>query len=114
VAAARHLVRDALATWGEDHLVPDGTLIVSELATNAILHGGSPFRASIARSADVVRIAVEDAGPGLPRGRSAPQDAMDGRGIAIVKELSQRWGCDRSDGGKVFWAELRTALAVPV
>ena len=114
VAAARHLVRDALETWGEDHLVPDGTLIVSELATNAILHGGSPFRASIARSADVVRIAVEDAGPGLPRGRSAPQDAMDGRGIAIVQELSQGWGCDRSDGGKVFWAELRTALAEPV
>ena len=113
VAAARCFVRGALETWGEDHLVWDGTLIVSELATNAVIHGDSPFRASITRSAGVVRIAVEDAGPGLPRSRSAPADALDGRGIAIVEELSQRWGCDRSDGGKVFWAELTTASSEP-
>ena len=113
VAAARCLVRGALEAWGEDQLVWDGMLIASELATNAVIHGGSPFRASIARSADGVRIAVEDAGPGLPRSRSAPQDAPDGRGIAIVEELSQRWGCDPSDGGKVFWAELATASPEP-
>ena len=91
----------------------DGELIVSELATNAVIHGRSPFRASIERSADAVRIAVEDVGQGLPQSRIAPYDALDGRGVAIVEALSQRWGCDLLDDGKVFWAELGIASAQP-
>lgn len=106
VAAARRLVSEALTAWGEHHLVWDGSLIMSELATNAITHGGSPFRASIERGLHVVRVSVEDVGPGLPESRRGPQDALGGRGVAIVEELAARWGCERTDGGKVFWAEL--------
>ena len=109
VAAARRFTTATLTSLGENHLVYDGALIISELATNAIIHGGSPFRASIERAANVVRIAVEDAGPGLPRSRRAPDDALNGRGVAIVEELSSRWGCDRLNGGKVLWAELESA-----
>jgi hypothetical protein len=28
--------------------------------------------------------------------------------LAIVEELSDRWGCDRLGGGKIFWVELET------
>jgi anti-sigma regulatory factor (Ser/Thr protein kinase) len=111
VVAARRFVRGALTSWGEGHLVGDGELIVSELATNAVIHGGSPFRASIEWSPRVVRIAVEDAGPGFPHSHLASHDAPSGRGVAIVEALSSRWGCDRVDGGKVSWAELETAAA---
>ena len=113
VAAARRFVSETLRSWGENRLVWDGALIVSELATNAIVHGGSPFRASVERAARVVRIAVEDVGPGLPQSRTVPHDALGGRGMAIVEELAHRWGCDRVDGGKVFWAELETSAALP-
>ena len=106
VAAARRLVSETLTGWGEHHLVWEGSLIMSELATNAITHGGSPFRASVERGADVLCISVEDVGPGLPESRRGSQDALGGRGVAIVEELAHRWGCDRIDGGKVFWAEL--------
>jgi len=106
VAAARQFVTEALTSWGESHLVWDGALIISELATNAIVHGGSPFRASIRRAGNVVRIAVEDVGPGLPQHRTVLHDALGGRGLAIVEQLALRWGCDRVDGGKVLWAEL--------
>jgi anti-sigma regulatory factor (Ser/Thr protein kinase) len=114
VGAARRFIREALTSWGAHDLVDDGELIVSELATNAVIHGDSPFRTSIERSADAVRIAVEDAGQGLPQSRTAPHDALDGRGVAIVEALARRWGCDRLDGGKVFWAELGIASAQPV
>ncbi len=113
VGAARRFVHEALTSWGENHLVDDGELIVSELATNAVIHGRSPFRTSIERSADAVRIAVEDVGQGLPQSHIAPYDALDGRGVAIVEALSQRWGCDLLDDGKVFWAELGSASARP-
>ncbi len=89
----------------------DGALIISELATNAIIHGGSPFRVAIELTPEVVRISVEDVGPGLPHSRRMFRDALGGRGVAIVEELSHRWGCDPLEGGKVFWVELETALA---
>lgn len=114
VAAARRFIKDNLMSWGERHLVPDGTLIMSELATNAIIHGGSAFRASIERAAYIVRIAVEDVGPGLPRSRRVFQEAPGGRGVAIVEELSHRWGCDRIGGGKVIWVELEAAAGRPL
>ena len=96
------------SAWGEDQLGWDGALIISELATNAIIPGGSAFRASVERSAGIVRIAIEDVGPGLPQSRRALDHALGGRGLAIVEELSDRWGCDRLGGGKVFWVELET------
>jgi anti-sigma regulatory factor (Ser/Thr protein kinase) len=111
VVAARQFVRAALTSWGESDLVDDGELIVSELATNAVIHGDSPFRASIERFPHVVRIAVEDAGPGFPHSYRAAYDASSGRGVAIVEALSDQWGCDPVDGGKVFWVELATASA---
>ena len=113
VAAARRFVRQTLTSWGETHLLADGELIVSELATNAVIHGLSPFRTSVERTAHAVRIGVEDAGHGLPRRRTATPDAPGGRGVAIVESLAHRWGCDQLDGGKVFWAELMTGLARP-
>jgi hypothetical protein len=58
-----------------------------------------------------VRIAVEDVGPGLPQSRRMLQEALGGRGVAIVEDLSHRWGCDRLVGGKVFWVELETSSA---
>ncbi len=43
VGAARRFVARALLSWGCDDLIADTTVIVSELATNAVLHAGSPF-----------------------------------------------------------------------
>lgn len=43
VPAARHFLNDVLAGWDRDHLADDSALCVSELATNATLHGVSPY-----------------------------------------------------------------------
>jgi len=106
VGAVRGFVRDALARWGLDHLVGDAVLVTSELATNAVTHGGSPFRTSLVRDGDVVRVSVEDGSSAWPRYQRALPDDQDGRGMAIVAVLSRRTGCDSTVGGKVAWAEL--------
>ena len=113
VYAARQFVRQTLTSWGDSHLVWDGAVIISELATNAVIHAGSPFRTTVERSTDIVRIAVEDVGPGQPRSRRVLQHALGGRGLAIVEELSHQWGCDRLDAGKVFWVDLEVSSARP-
>jgi hypothetical protein len=105
-AAARHFVTAALAQWGEDDLQWEAALVASELATNAVRHGASPFRASVSRAGGPVRIAVEDVAPGRPERRAATRDLLDGRGVAIVEALTRRSGCDVLPDSKVVWAEL--------
>lgn len=106
VGSVRRFVRDALAAWGLDHLVGDAVLVTSELATNAVTHGSSPFRTSLTRTGDVVRVSVEDGSSAWPRRHQALPGDQDGRGMDIVAVLSLRTGCDATPGGKVAWAEL--------
>lgn len=106
VAAVRHFVGDALARWGLHRLVGDAALVTSELATNAVVHGASPFRTSVALVDGAVRVAIEDASASWPQRQQALPNDQDGRGMAIVEALADRVGCDRTPAGKVAWAEL--------
>lgn len=106
VSSVRRFVRDALTAWDLHALVGDVTLVTSELATNAITHGSSPFRTSLVRADGVVRVAVEDRSSAWPERHHARPVDQDGRGMAIVAALSQRSGCESTPGGKIAWAEL--------
>jgi hypothetical protein len=83
--------------------VDAAALVLSELASNAVRHVGSPFsvRATIERS--TLRLAVEDAGS--PRARPA-MPVRRARGLGVVDALALRWGVDEAPPGKVVWAEL--------
>jgi hypothetical protein len=107
-AAARHFVTATLDLWDRDDLSWEASLIASELATNAVQHGASPFRTSVSRVGGTVRIAVEDLAPGRPERRAATRDLLDGRGVAIVEALTVRSGCDVLADSKIVWAELAT------
>jgi anti-sigma regulatory factor (Ser/Thr protein kinase) len=108
VPAARRFVERVLRLWGEDDLLVDASLVISELATNAVEHAGSPFRVRLHRIGEIVRISIEDVGPARPQLRVAAPDDFGGRGVAIVRELAQLWGCDSLPDGKIVWAELRS------
>jgi anti-sigma regulatory factor (Ser/Thr protein kinase) len=107
IASARALVRQTLAAWGLHAISDDAVLVTSELATNAVRHGSSPFRTAIVRTRGVVRIAVEDGSDAWPDQQDSLPSDEDGRGMAIVAALSQVSGCDPTPDGKVAWAELR-------
>ena len=111
VPALRRFVSKTLQSWGEDLLVPDAVLVTSELATNAINHADSPFHASVVRSEGVVRISIEDGGPGSAAQQVASHEDVSGRGISIVEALAQQWGHDQRPDGKVVWAEFPATAA---
>jgi anti-sigma regulatory factor (Ser/Thr protein kinase) len=106
IRAVRHLVTETLRAWGQDALVSDAALLVSELATNAVRHASSPFRASVTRTDTTIRIAIEDLGTSEPLLRPADPDRLGGRGVALVDAMSQSWGCEPAPAGKVVWCEL--------
>jgi len=110
---ARRLVVAALRERGYDgSVVDDAALVVSEMATNAVLHAGSAFSISIRIEDSRLRIAVEDASPvGTgPGGAMIPRPM---HGLALIDMLATRWGVEGTPGGKVVWAELQLAASAP-
>jgi two-component sensor histidine kinase len=85
----------------------DLPLLVSELVTNACLHGGDPVTLRLELSRTRARVEVEDGVPGWPGMRSPTDRDPGGRGLLIVDSLSHVWGIDQAAaGGKVVWAEV--------
>ncbi len=106
VAGARRFVSEVLAGAPRD-LVEDVQLIVSELATNCVVHACSPFDLRIAASGDQLRVQVADRSPMIPTLRGPTGDEPRGRGLFIADVLSASWGVERrGDDGKTVWFTL--------
>jgi anti-sigma regulatory factor (Ser/Thr protein kinase) len=114
--SAPALARSYVAERVPSEIVDDVLLLVSELVTNAVRHGGARIRLHALRTAAAVRIGVHDDGDDLPK---MPADAGDptatgGRGLLVVSLLAHRWGVDPADPppGKTVWVEFFLAAAV--
>jgi len=75
-------------------------LVVNELATNAVCHGGGRSVVRITGDQDQVVVEVADDEP------SHPQLRADGWGLQLVARLGESWGVTVSAGQKVVWCEL--------
>jgi DNA-binding FadR family transcriptional regulator/anti-sigma regulatory factor (Ser/Thr protein kinase) len=85
-------------------------VVVSELVTNVVRHNDWDLEpvavVAVSRIARTLRIEVHDSEPSLPKAQDADEDAVSGRGLAVVEGLADRWGADPTPGGKVVWCEL--------
>jgi anti-sigma regulatory factor (Ser/Thr protein kinase) len=83
-------------------------LVLSELVTNAVLHGTAPIQVAVTSYDDILRIEVTDGDPSTDRlvvqhGRT---DRPGGRGLHIVNSLARDWGMTVHPEGKTVWAEV--------
>ena len=109
---ARALLDSPLAQSVEKSLHEHVLVLVSELVTNSVIHGGADegdeIELVLAWSPDRLRVEVRDAGPGF--GASlADGDRDGGWGLQLVERLSDSWGVARTDIVTVVWFELRLA-----
>jgi anti-sigma regulatory factor (Ser/Thr protein kinase) len=112
---ARHRVAGELAGSISSELLADAVAVVAELVGNAIRHA-SPLPGDVIRvawrvragvSRQLLEVRVTDGGAvNEPRQRTVGPDAVDGRGLAIVAALADRWGVERDGLGQSVWAEL--------
>ncbi|AXG79829.1 ATP-binding protein [Streptomyces paludis] len=114
VTLARRRAGQVVAEWGRPELAWSAALLVSELATNALLHGclrGRLFQVRVTLRTDVLRIEVSDAREErLPVPRVAGDGDCFGRGLVIVRELADRWGVGPRTVGKTVFAEIGLEL----
>ncbi|MFN8051008.1 MAG: ATP-binding protein [Acidimicrobiales bacterium] len=105
-AAMRDFVRASARGWGLGDVGSLAELLVSEIVTNAVEHGGSGGVVEVEALPAGLRVAVTDHAAGRPVLRNPRDDEPTGRGLAIVDRLSRWWGVETTPNGKVVWFEV--------
>ena len=109
VGLARRLMSARLADWQINGETGEVTvLLVSELVTNAMRHGGEPIRLVAHTTQSGLRVEVYDGNSdAFPAIRDIRPDAPGGRGLRLVDALADRWGTTEVAGdGKCVWFEI--------
>jgi Anti-sigma regulatory factor (Ser/Thr protein kinase) len=98
---ARDLTRKALADWGLNTFADDILLVVSELVTNAVVHGAPLVYLRLWLEPGRLCGSVVDHGEALPRRMDLSGDdlAEHGRGLAMVSTITTSLGWGRTAGG---------------
>ena len=107
----RGLVGELLTDRLDELAFLDVALLVSELVTNAVRHGGAgedeTIIVHVAIAPDVLRVEVCDRGPGF-----APPDVPlrrpdgGGHGLVMLARMSSSWGVAGDDGTCVWFERM--------
>ncbi|MFB7054827.1 ATP-binding protein [Streptomyces vinaceus] len=115
VGLARDFAVTTLSSWGLHSPAEDIRLCVSELASNALIHGSDydhGFLVRLDTDDDFVRLEVHDSRPRHrrePKITHAAEIDITGRGLRIVSVLAAGWGVeDRRPSGKIVWMLFKT------
>ncbi|MEV8563469.1 SpoIIE family protein phosphatase [Streptomyces sp. NPDC051917] len=120
VSRARTLAARQLTQWGLEHLAESTELIVSELFTNAIIHGNGDCNGDCSSDRtiglrlirhEMLTCEVSDASHSHPLVRHPRSTDEHGRGLFLVTQLSRRWGTRHVPDGKIIWADQRLAAS---
>ncbi|UUS34023.1 ATP-binding protein [Streptomyces changanensis] len=113
VGMSRRIAAGAMERWGgiPPEVAADTVLIVSELMTNAVQHGGgadSPQAVGLRMEHRDGQLLVEvtDNSSEPARRKVARETATNGRGLHLVEKLAAAWGT--SNTNHTTWARVST------
>ncbi len=105
---ARRWATEIVGGDGYRGVVEVMALLVSELVTNVVVHAGTVGRLALDIDEHRLRVEVSDGNPEVP---VIPDDAepfaVRGRGLLLLRDLSDAYGFEPLAAGKVIWFELR-------
>jgi anti-sigma regulatory factor (Ser/Thr protein kinase) len=111
-------VREWIANAVASHDCPvdpsTAALAVSELFTNAILHGPPGGRVLVGYclwNAGVRIVVCDGGGAATPQLRDPANGEEGGRGLHVVEALSAHWDSFRASGAQIVWCDLGQPLA---
>lgn len=107
VRDARTWLAKTLTGWGvEADTIDNAVLLLSEVATNAIVHnaGSDDTTVTAAWWHGHLRVTVSDPDLQVPVPDLAAGE--HGRGLLIVGELATRWGTTKTRNGKITFFEM--------
>jgi anti-anti-sigma regulatory factor/anti-sigma regulatory factor (Ser/Thr protein kinase) len=108
LSIARRLIREECLAWQLPELIDDAELIITELVSNAVVHGAAPVALTFTLREHFLHMSVHDGSPVLPkRVLPDPDTGAGGRGLLLVDAVAAGWGTTPVADGKAVWATLR-------
>lgn len=110
LAPVRRIVRAHLRMWGLGELTDRAVLALTELLANVVKHASDKRCRIVLQTpglSGALRVAVQDGEAALPRPGEAAELDESGRGLELVRLISDGWGTEPSGEGKTVWFELR-------
>jgi anti-sigma regulatory factor (Ser/Thr protein kinase) len=88
--------------------IPDLRLVISEVVTNAVRHGGAgDMHVAVTPKRGFLCVQVTDTGAVFaPRPRAYEPDEDGGFGLFLVEQLTRRWGLTRENSNTRVWFEF--------
>jgi anti-sigma regulatory factor (Ser/Thr protein kinase) len=105
---ARHWVSGLCERWSCEPMADDAALLVTELATNAVLHARTDIVVTATFEPPVLTVTVADTQPSTTPLPLEFDDPEHGRGLHIVQALADDWGVRSETWGKTVWFTLGT------
>ena len=97
----RTLLDDLRVAEGDDAL-----LVLSELVTNAVQHGGGGCTVEISLAQGCLHLDVYDTASAPPILANPEPNDLGGRGLRIVDAVAVEWGWQARTNGKRVWADI--------
>jgi len=102
----RQLVVQACNTWQHSELAATGTLIATELVANVVRHAHTTMEFTMALRDGRLSMSVRDGSRRLPRPADPAKSDAGGRGLRLVRDLTDAWGVLPVADGKVVWTHM--------
>ena len=114
VREARDYVADLLAARGwSDTAIEKARLVISELATNAILHAQTPFELTCHIDGKA-RFEIRDWEPAsIPLVADAKPGRVGGLGLRLIEAIASEWGVETHPEFKVVWCTVDSGTGLP-
>ncbi|MFI5495648.1 ATP-binding protein [Actinoplanes sp. NPDC051859] len=102
----RHLVTQACTAWQVRELAATVNLVATELVANVVRHAHTTMEFTLGLRDGRMCLTVRDGSRQLPRPKAPGVAEAGGRGLHLVRELTDAWGVLPVPDGKVVWTKL--------
>ena len=102
----RQLVNQACSAWQRTELAANAALVATELVANVVRHAHTTMEFTVGVRDDRMCLTVRDGSRVLPRPGDPGVTQAGGRGLRLVRELTEAWGVLPIIDGKVVWTHL--------
>jgi len=102
----RQLVTQACTTWHRKEIAGTAALVATELVANVVRHAHTTMEFTVGLRDGRMCLTVRDGSRLLPRPKEPGVGEAGGRGLQLVRELTDAWGVLPVSDGKVVWTHL--------
>lgn len=102
----RQLVVHACTTWQRRDVSATAALIATELVANVVRHAHTTMEFTVGLRDGRIWLSVRDGSRRMPKPADPSVADAGGRGLRLVRDLTDSWGVMPVSDGKVVWTRL--------